>query len=42
MAYLPLMESDDSTHHHDTPPHPFTPSPTFNHSSRIVLCHKFK
>jgi tetratricopeptide (TPR) repeat protein len=32
MAYLPSMESGESNTH-DTPLHPFTPSPTFNFSS---------
>jgi hypothetical protein len=34
MAYLPSMESGGLEHLHDTPPHPFMPSPTFKYSSR--------
>ena len=33
MAYLPSMESGGLEHLHDTPPHPFMPSPTFEYSS---------
>src|ERR1700730_8057100 len=33
MAYLPSMESGGVEHPHDTPPHPFMPSPTFKYSS---------
>jgi hypothetical protein len=28
---------EDSKHPHDTPPHPFMPSPTFEYSSAISL-----
>jgi hypothetical protein len=34
MAYLPSMESGGLQYPHDTPPHPFMPSPTFKYSSR--------
>jgi hypothetical protein len=33
MAYPPSMESGGLEHLHDTPPYPFTPSPSFNYSS---------
>jgi hypothetical protein len=36
MAYLPSMESGGIKHPHDTPPHPFMPSPTFELSSNLV------
>jgi len=37
MAYLPSMESRGFETPHDTPPHPFMPSPTCEYSSNNPL-----